>query len=477
MVAGRHPTLLDSFEYEGYWWLPENSENRVPGALSFDPDGGISLHLMGSLHMDERRPHEIRHDPLVILGQTTPEAMPVTLLRCHREQIRLRLPNFSHSSSRYEAEILLVGSHYESLETVHFNSLSANYTNLEEWLSVVPFALDFPRNEEGRLSVEARYVPTHLADIPIPAIDSVICIRSGFSQSGDTFRSIMLENTAFFDIQPNDPCPLDWFLEQTQFLQQLLAVLVGEPVYARRLVDLDEETSPWGIRIYYRTGFVSSQRSVHPATMTFSAHSIGEGRLPDILRLWFERRESIALLSDLLLGVEYSSPTFLEFELLAYTQALEGFHRQRFGGEYLPRETYRLCYYDRLVAAIPGELPEEMRRSLETSLSYSYQFSLRTRLQALMGNLSTPLQQLIAEDRRDFIDAVVRTRNYIAHRDEEERERTLSGGSLYWANVRLALWITILILRELGISGDDIVEGVQRSRRFQYLIQNRPDGR
>ena len=37
------------FQYEGYWWLPGASDNRVPGILWFDPDEGASLDLMGSL--------------------------------------------------------------------------------------------------------------------------------------------------------------------------------------------------------------------------------------------------------------------------------------------------------------------------------------------------------------------------------------------------------------------------------------------
>ncbi len=39
----------EKFQYEGYWWLPGASDNRVPGILRFDPDEGASLDLMGSL--------------------------------------------------------------------------------------------------------------------------------------------------------------------------------------------------------------------------------------------------------------------------------------------------------------------------------------------------------------------------------------------------------------------------------------------
>jgi hypothetical protein len=38
-----------SAEYQGYWWLPDEPEEEVPGTLKFDPNEGASLNLLGSL--------------------------------------------------------------------------------------------------------------------------------------------------------------------------------------------------------------------------------------------------------------------------------------------------------------------------------------------------------------------------------------------------------------------------------------------
>jgi ApeA-like protein len=43
--------MMEEFEYQRYWWLPDEPEERVPGTLKFDPEGGASLNLLGSFRV------------------------------------------------------------------------------------------------------------------------------------------------------------------------------------------------------------------------------------------------------------------------------------------------------------------------------------------------------------------------------------------------------------------------------------------
>lgn len=45
----KSPLLLcEKHEWQGYWWLPENPRNLVPGVLKYDGKGKIFLELIGS---------------------------------------------------------------------------------------------------------------------------------------------------------------------------------------------------------------------------------------------------------------------------------------------------------------------------------------------------------------------------------------------------------------------------------------------
>jgi hypothetical protein len=41
--------MLDSFEYSGEWWLPENPEKKVHGKLNYNPRARSILILDGAL--------------------------------------------------------------------------------------------------------------------------------------------------------------------------------------------------------------------------------------------------------------------------------------------------------------------------------------------------------------------------------------------------------------------------------------------
>ena len=40
--------MMDKFEYEGIWWLPDKPEKQVSGTLRFTPNEGVILDLIGS---------------------------------------------------------------------------------------------------------------------------------------------------------------------------------------------------------------------------------------------------------------------------------------------------------------------------------------------------------------------------------------------------------------------------------------------
>ena len=40
--------MMNKFEYEGIWWLPDKPEKQVSGTLRFTPNEGAILKLIGS---------------------------------------------------------------------------------------------------------------------------------------------------------------------------------------------------------------------------------------------------------------------------------------------------------------------------------------------------------------------------------------------------------------------------------------------
>jgi hypothetical protein len=92
----------------GYWWLPEHSDHKVPGRLTWDAEEGGRLELLGELH-----PLEL-HMNLLADGEIQPYRIPRTKLENQFPVI--------HGERREQRYTLL-------------NSFSLNGVGLHDWKS------------------------------------------------------------------------------------------------------------------------------------------------------------------------------------------------------------------------------------------------------------------------------------------------------------------------------------------------------
>ena len=66
------------------------------------------------------------------------------------------------------------------------------------------------------------------------------------------------------------------------------------------------------------------------------------------------------------------------------------------------------------------------------------------------------------------IHAMVNTRNYYAHRDENGKQKALSGWRLIRSNLAMVKLIKLLILKIIKIPDPDLKNIVSRSHQFRY---------
>jgi hypothetical protein len=62
--------------------------------------------------------------------------------------------------------------------------------------------------------------------------------------------------------------------------------------------------------------------------------------LSDVFSSWFEKQDQLGTAAGLFLGRLYNPRGPLEFQFLAFTQALESLHRRLVGGQYVSDEDY-----------------------------------------------------------------------------------------------------------------------------------------
>jgi len=140
-------TLTDNFELKGIWWLPEKPDSQISGILAFDNEKKISLELLGSFRELTSLGGRDVFQPEIIHG-ISDSGHICTLFKNIETNSQLNFPGIQKSI--IEARYLFIGKHFQTSDEITFPFLKVSFTNLENWLTIRPFSLEFPDNREDK---------------------------------------------------------------------------------------------------------------------------------------------------------------------------------------------------------------------------------------------------------------------------------------------------------------------------------------
>ena len=246
----------------------------MPGILEFDPDGGATLHLMGSLKGLEgiMKPLE----PEIILGLSS-DGKSVTLKGCGKTLGSLRFGS-GFSTSTFSVNTVLVGEHFERPEDVGFERLVVEYLHLEAWAhqsGIQPSYFE-ETEEPKRRWMEMRH------DLPDPftatvgnEYEVILDFRAFFEASQRPFTWATFAQPSDVVIKFPEKQPYDRFSDITFRLQHLFSLGMRRsayPVAVRGYTGVPGEAMP--VEVYYR-----------PLGRT------GDAERPELQEMLFSRRD------------------------------------------------------------------------------------------------------------------------------------------------------------------------------------------
>jgi len=161
--------MVDKIEIKGYWFLPQEPENRVGGTLYFLPNDKILLELIGSFHDSNAYISAIANGDTkckeIIWGESS-DARPITLMNCNTYGSL----NFSCSfpMQKFNVQYCLQGIHLSNLTEKIFNRITVKMPYLTKWVNhycvnySIPyenerlngFNLKFDRDKSNEISVQ-----------------------------------------------------------------------------------------------------------------------------------------------------------------------------------------------------------------------------------------------------------------------------------------------------------------------------------
>ncbi|TWE03634.1 hypothetical protein FB545_0709 [Peribacillus frigoritolerans] len=447
-------SIYDQFEIRGYWWLPSNPEHEIAGILSFGLDG-INLELFGSL--TKRDPFEEKKNKFdIVLGET--EEGNITLHNGFQTKMKIG----GIMSTQLTFNQLLLGKHFTNRKEMLFHSASINYSYLEEWMGHHPFSEDYDEKEGKLTRADLTYTFPPVFKAEVDSIGATIKAGYHFNTNSEMYKKKTYEHTSSLDVIPNKERGLDWYLNITGELQNMLTLLMNRPVYPKRITakgDLInvEKGLREKIEIFMLPMHEFQEKSIRVTDRYITYHLIKDN-IADVLSNWFSDEEMKSSRRIFLRNM-YNVGSDWEKEFLDYAKSIESFHRDTSGdaGKFVTDENYEPIK-QQMIDAIPNNTDKDLKQKLIGTLKYAHDFGFQRRVRETLLQLHLDLQNVMFEDRKKlkaFAGDLTKTRDYYTHNGDVP-DYYFKEWNLYFANKRMHTVLFYHLCKRLGI-GDDIL--------------------
>lgn len=461
--------LNEPFEISGRWYLPEAPHHVIAGSLRYTP-----AHT--ELHLDDtfrpiRGTIKAGDDPQTypLVYGVTKNGEATTLLNAQRTGYSVNFQSGGlRQSERLITTVLLIGAHVPA--DFAFPKISFRVPGLQIWQSRKAIDETFERdktNNSSTLSYRIHRAPKEITRLS--AIGANLDWHIGLHWNADSFSSVAVTVSAWVTIRPDTPQSLTWYLEQFIKLATMLAFVAGVPM-SPDCIDASIDDSPHQVYVMVALPDVSYCTHTNRHDFFLDRETMGV-ELEQVVARWFEVYDRVHMPSRLALSIFASQKMWLHVEFLSLMQALEGFHRGLFDGNYMDEIDYE-AVKNVLEDAIPAELGADHKDALRSRIRYGNEISLRKRLDFLANLIPAPIRATIFGAARKVPQQWIDTRNYYTHWDEGLRANVIDGQEMYYANIRMRHFLRVLYLNLIGIPEEALIKSINNSSAIsQHLAQ------
>ncbi len=445
--------------FKGQWWLPSAPTRRVGGTLEYLAGEGVTLELHGNLV--ERGS---RRDTEIIFGIADGKA--ITFADAHHSSHSGRQTSDGHHEILREVwrgYHVLVGMHTGVGEAVLFDSFDLQTSLLPRWVNS-PRATT-SSTEGGNVVVEVQVPDALMADV-----DGLGTLELWWAQSEnyrDSDTSVDISITPMLRLHAPEALTFHqaWldFVTPSLFFVSLVSGS-ADRILALHVSTTEDEEHPFGQRaevlVPTWTSELPKSRSVHFWEQLLPFPTV-EKQFGDLLPRWFDlyRTTRDSMLD--FFSTEFTPFMYAEESFVRVVRSMESWHRSRIGGTYMSKERF-----ETLLQKVQDGLDGPARAFIKMRLAHGNERTLKQRLDELTSLAGEPVAPLIASYTK-FARRVVDTRNSLAH--EGALGTAFSDTELFYAQRSLEQVFRSVLLRELGLSTEQVAEAVSRSSSWRTL--------
>ena len=443
-------TLFDEFELRGTWWNPANPDHKVAGRLYWTPHEGGRLELATPLAEPRGNPWET-----IVHGDVA--AKHATSLKVTLENVFCRRDPSHRNTQVCTGTRLYCGAHLDPTDPGLIRSTHLHLESLFSWYGFEPWAM------EGGQPLRRTGEREHTLIDRDPR--STVCRIEGIGgnlQFSSSKRSDYSHSSLSIDhdiamASYFSPRPFREWHDYVHAQFRLITLLSCCRAYPKRIeLELrrgvnDQRLLGDGVAVYLRHSWRRDDWPSIGMEMPFQFPRLGPERLAAVAEKWFELQGRLGDCMRLLFRQIERPGDEIVPRFLSACQMFEAFHRETLGGLYVEQDQYE-GWRQAVVAAIPSDIPRNLRDALKARLKYGNQLSLRTRLRQTFAALPSEIQRVLELDPKRDADAITATRNYHTHLDPSSANSIVEEGELPPVSSKLVMTVGYLLWCELGLA-------------------------
>jgi ApeA N-terminal domain 1 len=453
------------FTVRGRWWLPGSANESIPGQLSFSNDA-IRLELDGKFNVKELQsasaPFTCRFRTGLIAGETIDGDFCLLL--------NVFSLSVGWNACELAANRLLISD--EPLDEVepHLEGILVSLTYLEDWAHIS--LIDTSRGDPGNYKI---VVPTDRRELL--DLKGIVGFQSLKLWAGVTTQlkpgEAHCTTRCHFEAHFSPAITLSEALEFVGHLSNLLSLLVGDAVYARKVRPIlkRQGTEPC-VADFFAPSREAPTRVRRAPEMPIPLSQLTETERGIFVR-WFGQAETLRPVYGLLLSSIQSHRQYPETVLLNLIQAIESLHRRIYGGHIASPSDYEQVR-SALTNAIPPGTDPHLKEKLVGLLEFGNEPSLKSRLRELCSTLQPRTIEAVfgVSDLPRYLQLLADLRNYFTHYNDALKPRVKAivenPIELYNLNQRVRAFATLLLLKHLGLEENKLSTGLTSHLGLAY---------
>jgi hypothetical protein len=475
--VGEYLSAEDS--WKGHFWLPSQPDQQQRGTLTYKPDDGLTLSLIGGF--DDRRWTRIGPNVMGRSGDATGRwpvihgvvgSKPITLLDCLAVRSTSTGMLDGYDEQEIHAQCVLMGVLLGDGDVAAFSSVTVELENLAEFNHRPDLQLQFEREEDDSGWKQFRIIVDPEDSLTVEVDDLTIELGRRYQlPSFDTRRDRVQAGASAYShltVTSSRTRSVSEWMDIVKVLQDLITLAMDAPCAvlsesltpSDELLALESAEARQKIQVYAAHITVGNPdaRGVDGRDGMFTLGTEGVD-FETLVPRWLEVNRQLKVACNMILGRHYVDSGYLQTDLITAVGAAEALHEGLGFGPAMPNPEYK-ALKKKLLDSIEDD---ERRKWVREKLGHNTR-TLRTKLLDLAATPDAEVMAKLLPNPEAWAQATKKERDPVAH-----------GGSTMSADFALlsaitkvtTAVVTINLLHQLNIPNERILLAFDYNRTLR----------